>query len=143
MKPSIISFCNKSILEGALSTEVLLTEVKNNIVSECYDILLKDLPESDKDNIPDYDSILHQLHLKTISYSTMSRWMKYLGFKYCENQKCYYTDGHERDEAVRYRIDRFLIQYFEAELLAYKWVQVDEDTAKELERDELFPRNCS
>ena len=81
LKPSIISFCNKSILEGTLSTEVLLTEVKSKIMPTCYDLIIKDLPESDKGDIPDYERILHSLHLKTISYSTMSRWMKYLGFK--------------------------------------------------------------
>ena len=67
LKPSIIAFCNKSILEGTLSAEVFLAEVKNKIMSAYYNLLIKDLPVRDKDNIPDHEILLHQLHLKTIS----------------------------------------------------------------------------
>ena len=69
--------------------------------------------------------------------------MKYLDFRYCENKKCYYTDGHERDDVVKDRNDRFLIKYFEAELQAYRWVQITESEALDLEKDDFFPRNCS
>ena len=103
--------------------------MKNNTIPECYELLIPDLPDSDRDNIPDYDISLHHMYLKKISYSTMSRWMKNLGFKYCENQKYNYTDGHESDDVARDRNDKFLIQYVDAKLLAYRWVQLDEATA--------------
>ena len=62
LKPSIISFCNNAILEGNLSTEVLLTEVKQNIKPQCYNSLVNDTPEDDRENIVEYDNILQQLH---------------------------------------------------------------------------------
>jgi hypothetical protein len=35
------------------------------------------------------------VNLKTLTVVTTWRWLRLLGFTYCENKKCYYTDGHE------------------------------------------------
>ena len=38
------------------------------------------------------------LGLKTISIDTVWKWLKYLGYRYCEVRRSYYTDGHERQD---------------------------------------------
>jgi hypothetical protein len=35
-----------------------------------------------------------------------------MGYKYDENRRCYYTDGHEREDVVKDRNKRFLVEYF-------------------------------
>ena len=79
-------------------------------------------------NLPTYNELLHILHLKTMSYSTTRRWLKYLGFNYDENKRSYYTDEHEREDVVIDRNERFLVKYCEFELRTYRWVQINSDT---------------
>jgi hypothetical protein len=43
-----------------------------------------------------------------ISLRTANRWMNYLGFFSTVQCKGYYTDGHNRDDVVKYRDDVFL-----------------------------------
>ena len=93
--------------------------------------------------MPDYDELLHMLDLKTISLSTTRRWFIRLGYKYSENKRCYYTDGHKREDVVKDRNNRFLVEYFIAERRSHRWVQINETTAKNLEQNETnFPKNC-
>ena len=82
-----VGFCNKIIEEGMLSTDMLLSEVKAKILPNCYAKLCKCTLYKDKDNIPDYDEILKKLQLKSISYSTVSRWINYSNYKYCKNNQ--------------------------------------------------------
>ena len=70
--------------------------------------------------------------------------MNHLGFKYSENKRSYYTDGHEREDVVRDRNDRFIVDYFEAELQWYHWVQIKLEIATSLEQElGNFRTNCS
>ena len=57
---------------------------------------------------------LGQCQLENICQSTVYRWMKTLGFSYCDHHKTYYVDGHERDDVVKYRMEfctRYLTVY--------------------------------
>lgn len=45
---------------------------------------------------------------KAISFSTASRWLRKLGFKWKEYRKAVYNDGHERADVKSYRDDIFL-----------------------------------
>ena len=83
---------------------------------KCYQDLIDDL-EEDYDMMYSYDEILQLLDLKTISMATAWRWLINLGYKYDENKRCYYTDGHERDNAVYDRNKQFLPAYFSYEKL--------------------------
>jgi hypothetical protein len=44
------------------------------------------------------------VRLKTLDVTTARRWLKQLGFTYSKNEKCYYINGHEKAENVRYRL---------------------------------------
>ena len=59
-------------------------------------------------------------------------------------KKSYYTNGHKREDVAKDRNDRFLIEYFEAELRCHRWVQIPEYVTKLLEeKNEIFRRECS
>jgi len=67
--------------------------------------------------------------LKNISQPTVYRWMKTLGFSYCDRRKTYYVDGHERDDVVAYRTEfcsRYLTVY---EPRCKRWVQMPKQMA--------------
>ncbi len=78
------------------------------------------------------------VNLKTLTVVTTWRWLRLLGFRYCENKKCYYTDGHERADNVRYRI-QFIKKYFEYEFRTYRWLQLSDEDASRLESLEKNP----
>ena len=75
--------------------------------------------------------------------STAWQMMQYLGYNYSEIKKGHYTDGHERDDVVKDRNERFLKKYFSYELQTMRWIQVTEEDAIKLETTEKdFPKNC-
>lgn len=64
-----------------------------------------------------------------------------LGFSYDENKKTYYSDGHEREDVVKY-CNEFILKYMEAERRSYRWLQIKETLAQQLEEDETgLPKN--
>ena len=107
---------------GSLSTELVKSQIKNVIIPRCYQDLLEEAGAENKGNMPLYNELLHMLDLSNVSMSTVWRWLVYLGYKYDENKKSYYTDGHEREDVVKDRNKRFLIKYFIAERRAHRWV---------------------
>ena len=44
---------------------------------------------------PSYKSFLKCFRQKTICIVTVWKWMHYLGYKFDEQKKCYFTDRHE------------------------------------------------
>ena len=143
-KTQIVRYCTSQVNLGCLSTELVKSQIKNVIIPRCYQDLLEEAGEENRGNMPLYNKLLHMLDLSNVSMSTVWRWLVYLGYKYDENKKSYYTDGHEREDVVKDRNERFLIKYFTAERRAHRWVQLDEKVAIEMEQnDPTFPKNCS
>ena len=102
----------------------MLSELRNKILPSAYERMVLDAPEEEKELLPEYNIFLNNLRLLSVSYSTVFRWMRYLGYNYNDNKRSYYTDGHEREDVVRDRNDRFLVSYFKAKLQCYRWVQI-------------------
>jgi len=72
---------------------------------------------------------LKQCSLENVSQPTVYRWMKLLGFSYCDRHKTYYVDGHERDDVIKYHTDfctRYLSTY---EPHCMRWVQIPKSIA--------------
>ena len=135
-------YCNKLIKDGGLSCELVCAELQNNIVPGCYEKLLNEAGDN-RELMPSYIEILSMCDLTSISISTVWNWMQYLGFKYSENLKCYYNDGHEREDVVKDRNDRFLVEYFKLERRCYRWVQLTKQEAENLEATiDNFPKHC-
>jgi len=76
-------------------------------------------------SIEEKDMFLKRYGLETISHPTIYRWMtNVLGFSYCDRQKTYYVDGHEREDVVLYRNEfckRYLTTY---EPRCMRWLQL-------------------
>ena len=83
--------------------------------------------------MPEYKEFLDLLEIDKISYSTTWRWLKFCGYNYSCNNRSYYTDGHERPDVVKDRDERFLNEYFSAEIRTHRWVQI---SVRELQNDE-------
>ena len=83
------------------------------------------------------EEFLAMCKLKMLCVSTVWRWLRLLGFEYKANTKTYYTDGHERPDNVKYRMV-FISRYRELEKRCYRWAQVPEDDAVELEEAGLL-----
>ena len=84
--------------------------------------------------MPEYKEFLDLLEIDKISYSTAWRWLKIFSYNYSCNNRSYYTDGHERPDVVKDRDERFLNEYFSAEIIrTHRWVQISE---RELRNDE-------
>ena len=71
-------------------------------------------------------ALLKYYGLSTLCVSTVYRWMKALGMKYCPRKKNFYVDGHERKDVVKYR-EEYIKQYLKDERLMYRWIQIRRD----------------
>jgi DNA-directed RNA polymerase beta' subunit len=63
--------------------------------------------------------------------SSASNWLAYLGFKYGPFFRSYYTDGHERPEQKKHRV-QYAKYLCDKEIRKYKWVQLNQDQKEEL-----------
>ena len=127
----IVKFCSRKVIDGSLSIEALSNEVKNKILPQCYDLLLD--KNDTNHEIETYEDMLKSLNLKTVGVTTSWRLLKILGFKYSEQEQCYYTDGHEREDVVFYR-NEFITYYFKCELQTMMWVQLSKSESINLEK---------
>ena len=66
-----------------------------------------------------------------VSEETARRWMHYLGYSLCKKKKGYYTDGHNREDVVKYRDEVFLK---EMEMYEPRMKDYDGEEMKEKER---------
>jgi hypothetical protein len=137
VKNKIHSFCQKKENLASLSVESLRNEIVDTMIPEIYETLLQEQQEHEdfeEEVFWTKEEMLAYLGLKSISPSTVWRWMQRLGYKYSETKKCYYVDGHENEENITAR-KRFIAEYWRNEIRAHRWVQLTEEEAQELEDD--------
>jgi hypothetical protein len=131
----INDYCGNPDNQPSMSAESVAAEIRS--LPKCYKDLLaeEDILEETNEvsDLPSYDELLGMLDLKRVCASTVWQWLQLMGYKYDENRRCYYTDGHERESVVKDRNKRFLTQYFKLEHRAHCWVQLREEKVKELE----------
>ena len=85
-------FASKNL--ETLSSESMALHIKSDILPWLHN---KHTQEQLQNNmLPlSMDDFCYTLNLSTISPSTAWRWLKGLGYKHGDNQKCYYNDKHE------------------------------------------------
>jgi hypothetical protein len=127
----IHEFCGNPDNQPSLSSESVAAEIRQKILPKCYEDLLGET--DDPGGLPSCNELLRMLNLKRVCPNTAWRWLQWMGYKYDENRRCYYTDGHEREDVVKDRNKRFLVEYFKLERRAHRWVQLTEEKANELE----------
>jgi hypothetical protein len=83
---------------------------------------------------------MKNVNLKMPTVVTTLHWLQLLlGFLYCKNNKCYYTNGHEQADHVRYILE-FIKRYFAYKFHSYRWVQLyykDDIHLESLEKNHL------
>jgi hypothetical protein len=135
--PEIKALINKHFLANIETINVdcfrnLLLDV---IIPELLQEQNKELPESEK---VDNNQFLISINLKTFSLSTAYKYLTYLGYRFDNQKKSYYNDGHEKFEQIAYR-KKFIEAYLRYENNCYLWVQIPEDQAKMLEENNNEP----
>ena len=141
-KELLLRYCLEQSSAGTLNSEAVAAEVRSNIIPNCYEKLNEEVDDN-INNIINIEELKKYLGLQKISVSTSWRWLKMFGFDYSEQKKCYFTDGHEREDIKLDRNERFLLDYFKKERYTMRWVQITELKGKELENEiENFPKNC-
>ena len=80
---------------------------------------------STRDNESDINEQFLQAHrLASMSFTTVWRWMRLLGFRYDVRRKSFYVDGHERDDVVATRTQFCKSYLTELEPYCKRWIQV-------------------
>ena len=159
----IVKYCDAQIKDGTMSIDGVRSRIKNQFTWEIYikasidsiksqnidEHEFKDAIEvykskEDENNIICYNNWLSSVKLKFLSYNTVYQWLSKLGYKYNEHKNLYYNDGHEREDVVKDRDERFLYCYFKSEIKVHRWVQISEVTSRQLKDEyEDFPYNSS
>ena len=124
---------------SVLTCEIAANYIKTKIVPRIYETYLEDCQSYD--NQPTSKEFLLSFGIKSIAITTARRWLSYVGFNFDERKKTYFTDKHESEENIKYR-EQFIEKYFLYELNAYRWIQLDEEQAMELEKDEKHRLLC-
>jgi hypothetical protein len=127
MKSKIHQFCAHPDNQPSMSSESVAAEIGQKILPKCYEDLLAEI--DDPGGLPTYYELLQMLDLKWVCPSTAWHWLQLMGYKY--------TDGHEREDVVKDRNKRFLVEYFKLERRVHRWVQLIEEKANELEESQM------
>ena len=140
-KEELLEYCNTQAAAGALNSEIVASEIRNHTIQNCYKKLVDALETNE--SIPTIEEFKSMVDLKNVTVSTSWRWLQSYGFTYSDQKKCYFTDGHEREDVVKDRNNRFLLNYFRYELRSMRWIQITETLAKEIENETpSFPKDC-
>ena len=86
VKTGVIKYCLYGVKKGTLSTEALMNELNNVIVSNAYKTWL-DESGDDTPLMLTFDEMMFHLDLTNICISTVWRWIKILGYTYDDNKK--------------------------------------------------------
>ena len=95
--------------------------------NELITIIIPGLKQKAEDESVPVDSeeylLLSHLSTQPPSYSTVLRWLHYLGYTHDKLKKSYYVDGHEHQEQKLHR-SKFIKKYLELEIRTHRWVQM-------------------
>jgi hypothetical protein len=127
---------NKNLF--TLSCEKAADYIRNTLIPELYHEEMEDIDALEQIT---QEEFMKALNLTTVSSTTANRWLGRLNFTYDFVKKVYYNDKHESDENKDHR-GKFATTYFGYELLSYRWVQVPEQDAIQLE-NEMDPKKPS
>lgn len=139
-KNMFIRWCKAKENMETLSLESARRFLLEEVIPYCIDQSNKELKRLDYPLIESPESFLPIVGLKSIGVMTAWRWLRLLGFSYDENSKCYYTDGHEREDNVADRMS-FIPKYMELEWRTYRWIQMTEDECLKLEDEEKLSKD--
>jgi hypothetical protein len=136
LKEKIELFCKTNL--ATLTIETLFDHVHSTLIPEIHTIFKRELPQGTPNECYTLEHFFHCFNLKSLSLTTVGRWMHYLGYQYDRVKKTFYVDGHERPDVVEERV-KFCHKYLtELEPRCQRWVQVSEDELDAI--PDLIPR---
>ena len=113
-KDEWISYCITQLAD--LTHEMARTHLNNVIIPKL-------LEEDPGEHSSTQAIILQRYKDKPISETTAWRWLRRLGFRYCNRKKSFYVDGHERNDVVLHCND-FTKEYLtKLEPRCFHWIQ--------------------
>ena len=129
-------WCSQNL--SSLSCSTASSYIHQELIPFIYELHKKESSQHDTTHETMQD-FTQSLHLGNIHQTTVSRWLKHLGFQYKQRKKHYFNDKHESPSNVNAR-NKFITTYFEYERCAHHWVHVPESSAVELEQIYNLPR---
>ena len=135
LKDSILTHAKENL--GTFSVDMILDFIKTKALPDLLEKRRDEMIRNDE--IARRDEYTMEMLLKahllvSLSRSTVGRWIQQLGFNYCNKQKTYYVDGHEKEENVTYR-KKYIRTYLHREIRCHRWVQLPEQIVIMLESD--------
>jgi hypothetical protein len=104
--------------------------LRGQLISKIIPALTKECKD---DSIPEDSpecTLLSQFEISPPSYTTVLRWVHYLGFSQDKLKKSYYVDGHEHEEQKKHR-SQFTQRYLsDLEPRSHRWVQMSVEKAE-------------
>ena len=128
-----------------------------NLMEYVNDVLIPRLHREHNETLPPDSEIsrycfLRSLHFlrardeesedATISFSTVHRWMKALGYRWVKSTKHFYSDRHEDPVTVAYRTSFCGRYMFDYEPRAHRWIQIDRVDADHLRESKSVPEGA-
>ena len=116
---------------ATVSCESLRNEVVNNIIPKLLVLANQTGVTPDSEEY----KLLQQYTTKPPSYSTVLRWMHYLGFKRGRHQKNYFVDGHEYKEQKTHRKGHTTRYLTVEEPCSHRWAQISVEEHQKLKEE--------
>ena len=120
LKERIERFCTANV--ATLSVESLCNFVHGTLMPETHALFLADLPPTAPDEVRTLEHFCHCFNLKNLSFTTVWRWMKHIGFTYDRRKKSFHVDGHERSDVVSERKTFCKTYLMELEPKCKRWI---------------------
>jgi hypothetical protein len=107
------------------NVEMLRGEIIDKIIPSLKEEM-EETGDANNTNIHGYNLLCNYM-AKQPSYTTVLRWVHYLGFKQDSFKKSYYVNGHEHPNQIAHRT-KFTDKYLtKLEPRSHRWVQIPKD----------------
>jgi len=138
LKEKVERFCTRNV--ATLSIEALCDYMHADVIPATHQLFVADLPLDAPIECRSLEHFYNCFNLKNLSFTTVWRWMKHLGFTYDRCKKSFCVDGHERDDVVaeRKQFCKSCLQEHEPRCL--RWMQLNQSSLSDDVQQKLNER---
>jgi hypothetical protein len=106
--------------------------LRGELISKIIPALTKECEDDGISEDSTECTLLSQFEIRPPSYTTVQRWVHYLGFLQDKLKKSYYVDGHEHEEQKKHH-SQFTQRYLsDLEPRSHRWVQMSVEKAESI-----------
>jgi len=139
LKERIERYCTANV--ATLSIESLYNFVHKTLMLATQALFVADLPIDAPQECRTMDHFYYCFNFKNLSFTTVWRWMRHIGFTYDRRKKSFYVDGHERSDVLSKRKTFCWTYLQELEPKCKRWMRIMR-SLKEALGDALSDRPC-